>query len=328
MATPEEKQQLYDALKFTPRTYSISMWGYGGEIVMGKIDRKIFDYFKHRRLSVEEFAWGYEYAEDNNIPDEMCPFEPGSWYECDSMAHGSGATRDCATLQITDENGEVVVEQSVEDIDGDEDGIQLSCNDETYIGQANPGEVVFIGRSSEKGTFFEGEFHLTKPFDITKLEVQYDEVDGEEYVTSIFYDGEEIDNNGANTNGKSSDFGFFLVKEDKSWESYKDHDSIQYPLTEWFSKKINPTRLGNYIIKTAGKDGYEYQARWTGSRWITTWADDKPETEALNVKQWRGITYDPDTEVPPEAEKQPVPRKKTVAKPKVKKLNVNAAWPF
>jgi hypothetical protein len=33
MATKEEKHQLIDTLKFTPRTYKISTWGYGGEKV-------------------------------------------------------------------------------------------------------------------------------------------------------------------------------------------------------------------------------------------------------------------------------------------------------
>ena len=31
MATQEEQQKLIDTLKFTPRTYKIQMWGYGGE---------------------------------------------------------------------------------------------------------------------------------------------------------------------------------------------------------------------------------------------------------------------------------------------------------
>jgi hypothetical protein len=46
MATKEEKQELMDILKFTPCTYTIQMWGYGGEYVMGTVERKIYDYFK------------------------------------------------------------------------------------------------------------------------------------------------------------------------------------------------------------------------------------------------------------------------------------------
>ena len=35
MATLQEQEQLMEVLKFTPRTYRINMWGYGGERVMG-----------------------------------------------------------------------------------------------------------------------------------------------------------------------------------------------------------------------------------------------------------------------------------------------------
>ena len=41
-----EQQKLIEVLKFTPRTYKIQLWGYGGEYVMGTVDRKIYDYFK------------------------------------------------------------------------------------------------------------------------------------------------------------------------------------------------------------------------------------------------------------------------------------------
>ena len=40
MATQEEKQELIDTLKFTPRTYTVAMYGYGGEVVMGKVPRR------------------------------------------------------------------------------------------------------------------------------------------------------------------------------------------------------------------------------------------------------------------------------------------------
>ena len=294
MATIEEQEKLLQTLKFTPRTYRISMWGYGGEIAMGTVDKKIFDYFKHRRLSVADYAWDSEYTEDENIPEEMQPFYAGSWYECDNMAHSSGVERDSGTLQIEDENGNTVLERSLESFDGgSDDSVEWCCGDEVWIGQAGVGEVVFIGRSYEKGTFFEGEIELTQPFDISKLTLTYDEIDGSEMITGVTYDGEDIDNFGGNTDGKSSEFGFYLVKEGDEWEAYKDLDSIKYPTTEWFPKKISPTYLGNYEIQTAGKNSYTYHATWTGSRWISSWQEDKPETESLKIKQWRGISYDP-----------------------------------
>ena len=81
----QEQEQLIEVLKFTPRTYKVRLWGYGGEYVMGTVSREIYDYFRERRLSVEDFAWNYDYAEENDIPEEMWPFTPGSWHECDNM---------------------------------------------------------------------------------------------------------------------------------------------------------------------------------------------------------------------------------------------------
>ena len=106
MATKKEKEQLIEILKFTPRTYKISLWGYGGESVMGTVDRKIYDYFRSRRLDVSDFAWDSDYAAEHNIPQDMWPFPPGSWYECDDMAHTNGVVLDGGTVRIEDENGD------------------------------------------------------------------------------------------------------------------------------------------------------------------------------------------------------------------------------
>jgi hypothetical protein len=247
MATKEEKQDLIDILKFTPCTYTLQMWGYGGEYVMGTVDRKIYDYFKHRRLSVSDYAWDSDYADDNDIPDEMQPFPPGSWYECDDMGHVSGVDRNSGTLQVCNEKGDIVYEISLENIDGcSDDSPEISCCDEVWIDSKTPGTVVFIGVSTEKGTFYEAEINLTQPFDSSKLCINYDEIDGNEIINMITYNGEDIDNNGGSTNGKSSDFGFYIAgsQKDGKWERYKDLEDIEYPLTDWFEGSINPVREG------------------------------------------------------------------------------------
>jgi hypothetical protein len=298
MATLEEKEALMQVLKWTPRTYKISMWGYGGEKTMGTVDRKIYDYFKHRRLDLSDYAWDSDYADENNIPEDMQPFPPGSWYECDDMAHAHGVNRGAGTLQIEDENGEVIYERSLEDISGgDENEPEWSCGDEVWIDEKPAGTVVFIGNSNEKGTFFEADLPLTMPFDITKLTLNYDEIDGEELVNGVEYDGETIDNWGGNTDGKSSDFGMYIAgsnKETGKWEKYTTMDDIEYPMTDWFPKKVKPVREGNYMIKTAGKNSWTHQAKWTGSRWISAWSDDTPETEEIKIKEWQGLAVDPD----------------------------------
>jgi hypothetical protein len=297
-----EQERLIQVLKFTPRTYKICMWGYGGETVMGTVDRKIYDYFRHRRLDLSDFAWDSDYAEEHNIPDEMWPFPPGSWYECDNMAHAHGVSRNAGTLQILDENGETVFERTLEDMSGgDDDEPDFACNDEVWIDSKDPGTIVFIGKSNEKGTFFEADFELKEPFDISKLHLGYDEIDGEELINNVEYDGEELDNWGGNTDGKSSDFGMYVAHSQKDhgkWIKYTNMDDIEYEMTEWFAKKIKPAYPGVYNIKTAGKNSWSHQAKWTGSRWISSWGEDVPDTEETKIKEWQGLAADPDAETP------------------------------
>ncbi len=45
MATEQQKEELMQTLKFTPRNYRVEIWGYGGEIYWGTVDRKIYDLF-------------------------------------------------------------------------------------------------------------------------------------------------------------------------------------------------------------------------------------------------------------------------------------------
>lgn len=290
MATIEEQQKLIEVLKFTPCTYTVQMWGYGGEYVMGTVDRKIYDYFRARRLDLSDFAWDSDYAEENNIPEDMWPFPPGSWYECDDMGHCHGVDRGAGTLQILDENDNVVYEKRLEDVDGySEDSPEWGGGDEVWIDSQPAGTPVFIGTSSEKGTFFEGRIELTTPFDITKLSLGYDEIDGNEIITTVTYDGEDIDNFGGSTNGKGSEFGIWIAgsQKDGKWEKYSNMDDIKYTLTDWFKAKVAPVRLGMYEVET--KEGYTYRAEWTGEIWKNTWSDD-----ALKIKQWRGVAYNPD----------------------------------
>lgn len=298
MATTQEKEELIEILKFTPRTYKLRLWGYGGEYVMGTVDRKIYDYFRQHRLDVSELAWSYEYAEENNIPEDMLPFEPGNWHDCDNLGHSWGVDRNSGTLQVEDENGNVVYEKELESISGggeyeDPPEPEWGGSEEIWIDSQPKGTVVFVGTSSEKGTFFEADLELKMPFNPGKLCLHYDEIDGNEIVTSVTYDGEELSNEGGDTSGKSSDFGFYIAGSSEGtgkFERYKDMDDIEYSLSQWFPAKNTPERVGKYNVKT--KDGHSYQAIWNGEFWHNDWNGEK-----IKVKEWQGIAYDPDTHV-------------------------------
>ena len=78
--------------------------------------------------------------------------------------------------------------------------IDLVESDEDFGEQ---GEYILQFYSSEKGCFFDGIIETVGNFDPKKLKVVVTEYpNGEDVVTSIEYDGVEIDNNGGDTNGK------------------------------------------------------------------------------------------------------------------------------
>jgi hypothetical protein len=314
MATTEQKQQLIEVLKFTPRTYKISMWGYGGEKVMGTVDPKVWDYCMEHQVDLVDVAWNYDACEEMGLDEDMLPFPPGAWYECDSMTHVNGVSRDSGNIQILDEKDETVFEKSLGDCDGCDDSPGWACDDETYIGQRKKGEVVFIGSSNEKGTFFEGEIELTAPFDITKLELHYEEVDGEEIVNSVYYDGEEIDNNGGSTDGKSSDMTMVRITDDEgTWERYspeeKDWGHPEYGTSpsEWEKsetfkfKKQKPTIPGYYSCNYG--HGSTYGSLYWDGKNFGDWEYGKFNAKSDDsVVSWSGYNWDTSSWVnrPPE----------------------------
>jgi hypothetical protein len=285
MSTTEEQEKLLQVLKFTPRTYKIQLWGYGGEHVMGTVDRKVYDYFKEHRLSVPDYAWG---GYDGEVPEDMQPFAPGSWFDCDDMGHVNGVDMSAGHLQILDENENIVYERELSSLDGCD--VQLSTIEEVWIDEKDPGTVVFYGYTSDKGTFFEANIELRQPFDPEKLLIQISDFDSNEIVVGAEYDGEELDNYGGDTNGKGSEYAFYIAgsNQGKGYERYRDMDDIVYGLTNWFPAKTVPVRQGKYEVKT--KDGHEYHAMFNGKNWHNEWSPD----EELKIVKWRGVAYDPD----------------------------------
>ena len=288
-ATGHTDEELIQRLKFTPRTYKIELWGYGGEYVMGTVDRKVYDYFREHRLSVPDCAWGSdEPVNYEDLPEDMMPFVPGCYYDCDDIGHVNGVDRNAGSMRVTDENGNVVYERDLSDLDGCD--VQLSTYDEVWIDSQPPGTVVYFGYTSDKGSFFEADIELREPFDPEKLLLNISEFDANEIVVGVEYDGEELDNYGGNTNGKGSDHAFYIAgsNQGSGYERYRDMDDIKYQLTDWFTADVVPVREGKYEVET--DTGHQYQAEFNGTHWHNDWTPD----EVLTVVRWRGVAYDPD----------------------------------
>ena len=303
MATKEEKQELMEILKFTPRTYKVSMWGYGGEKVMGTTTQEVWDYCMEHQVDLSDIAWNSDACEDMDLDEDMLPFPPGSWYECDSMGHINGVSRDAGTIQVEDESGNVVFERSLDACDGGNGSPGLACTDEVWVGSKPKGTIVFVGSSNEKGTFFEGEIELTQPFDIEKLELQYDDFDGEDIVGGLVYDGEDIDNWGGSTDGKSSDFNMVRITDDSgSFERYnpeeKDwgHPPSGPSPSAWESSpkfkfaKVKPTIKGWYSAVWRSFGTTYGTLYWDGTE-FGEWEFGKFKPQA-GVDTWQGYNWD------------------------------------
>jgi len=208
MATREQKEKLVEALKFVPGTFSIRCWGYGGEIVLGSVERDVYNYFVEHDVDLEEYATQWA-SEDCEIPDNFRPFSPGEWYDCDDVCHENGVEMsEYCKILIEDSEGNTVWEHVLEPFMLEESEVEVECYDEYYAEFHDPGNIVFLGQSIEKGTFFGADIELTAPFDPTKLKIVYTDVEGLLIMSSLFYNDEEIYNDGADTRGKSMEFKF------------------------------------------------------------------------------------------------------------------------
>lgn len=299
----QEQQKLIDTLKFTPRTYKISMWGYGGERVMGTVTQEQWDYCMENQVDLGDIAWDSDAAEEMGLDPDMLPFPPGSWYECDDMGHTNGTSRDSGTLQIEDENGNTVFEKSLDACDGGDDSPELNCIDEVWVGSRKKGEIVFVGSSNEKGTFFEGEIELTAPFDITKLALCYEDFDGEDIVSGVTYDGNDIDNWGGSTDGKSSDFNMVRLTDNEGhFERYEpeEKDWGEPPIgpspSDWEKspefkfKKHKPVHVGWYRAVWSSWGTTYGTLYWNGTEFGEfEYGKFKPQT---NVEIWQGYNWD------------------------------------
>ncbi len=191
--------------------YRIELSGRGGEIAIGTVKREVYDYFQENDIDIEEYASDWDNEQD--VPEEFQPFEPGSWYDCDDLTHNCGPALDDCYITVTDEN-ENVIHDAVTASTFIDLGMEYE-GEEIYPQETlNEGDVYFIGQSIEKGLFLVYEVE-TESFDPTKLSLVTTDCDGWELVTGAKYEGVDLDDLGElSTTGKGSEFQLILVEKD------------------------------------------------------------------------------------------------------------------
>lgn len=232
MATKKQKQELIDTLKFTPRTYRIMLQGYGGECYAGRVDRKIYEYFREQKIDIAEYASSWDGFDD--MPQEMKPFEPGAPFECDNLFHASGMEMsDLNEVEVFDENDNVIWSCAAGFSELEDAGVTVECGGGEDLDDLELGEVVFWGGQGEKGCFFDGEIYLKAPFDPKKLTVYYENCDGWYIVNTVEYDGEYIETDGYSTTGKWGDAKWRLGGDEEPYEDIVSVEDREDEGLEW-----------------------------------------------------------------------------------------------
>lgn len=329
MATKKQKQELVDILKFTPIKVQLLLQGYGGESYAGRVDRKIYDYFKANKYDMEEFAGDWDGEWFDRVPEDMQPFSPGNGYDCDDLWHASGAElSNLNSITVTDENGKDIWDYNLGLDELEDAGVTVQESGGTELDELEDGTVVYWGGQGEKGCFFDAEFILKAPFDPKKLTIYYENCDGWWLITGVEYDGEELDGYGGySTTGKWGENKWIIVGDEEVYESvpiedrdeeFDDSDHVpeqdleegleelkqEYEelmkqeldqiwddaKTDWFDISVRPERKG------------QYECEFESSSWPfpiermcewtgQTWKEDGEK--AVGIKRWRGLKFDP-----------------------------------
>ena len=210
MATEKEKQELIDTLKFTPATYKLTIWGYGGEIAIGRLTEAQYEFWKDKDeaeivdhcTSDDDDNFEEEYG--YKVPDNAKFCQDGAWYETEGhLDNMSGCEfSDSNHIQIEDENGETVFNEGLSYDLEEKHSVQLEQS-ETYASDWDDVDGYFCVQSSEKGQFFAADLELKAPFDPSKLKISTVDFEGWELITGVEYDGEELEgHDGYDTTGK------------------------------------------------------------------------------------------------------------------------------
>lgn len=233
MATAEEKQELVDNLK-GKRYYRLQVYGYGGEHVYGKLTKEAYDFWKpivdehgdsdlvNYVLNAEDGDFDFENiervpAEANFLSDD----EQGEgscypWYDMPTMfEHINSVSVDSATINVEEVDSDEYNAKFIADVISNEgvnelvDRVGESTDWEVELMESvddlypEKGTYIVQMLSMEKGTFYDAIVETVGDFDPSKLRITYSEApNGEDVIHTIKYNGEELDNQGGDTNGK------------------------------------------------------------------------------------------------------------------------------
>jgi hypothetical protein len=92
-------------------------------------------------------------------------------------------------------------------------------------------------------------------------------------------------------------------EENEEFEDEEESDEPEYEMTQWFSKKINPSYEGIYEVITKSWP-FPHKAYFDGEDWRSFFGNPEDLGDIIKIKEWRGLAEKPQTEEELDAELQ------------------------
>lgn len=192
--------------------YKIEIYSRGFEIGIGSITKEQYEYWEDR----DEEDLGEALNQNMDYDDEDVPenarFEYYYNEYCD-CAEAYGPDAETSTLVISEDGEEIFSDELSlflnEDTGTDENIVETKT---TFISDLSPGYYLYWEHGG-KGLYFDAEIELDK-FDPKLLVFKTTLVEGNEVITSVEYDGKELENFGGDWWGKYADYSLHHVEEE------------------------------------------------------------------------------------------------------------------
>lgn len=220
------------------RFYRIRLWGYGGESAYIKLSKEAFDYWKPiwdedgEETIMDYMLEGDGFLDEDTSPTTDIPKDAdfmawyseddqryqSGWYEApDEYAHQWGVEINNGNITVEEvDSAEYMAKHVADVIDGKtveelqeefgeaaEELVEYGCLTDHKGEILEEPDYVCQFWSAEKGTFFDALIETEGEFDLSKLTIKTEEFpNGDDAVVDVMYDGESLDNQGGDTNGK------------------------------------------------------------------------------------------------------------------------------
>jgi hypothetical protein len=234
-----------------------------------------------------------DWDNEMKMPEYMKPFPPDSWWYLDEGYHYDGAEGILFSsgndISVENEDFIKIWESTLDEKILKNKIKNIESESESKVDDLPLGSIVFSGVIYE-GSSYSYDIETEELFDPKNLSIKYSVINDIEVITSIDYEGGEIDSQDSDTTNKGTDL---TIEISKGKKSKLPHLFQLRNLTSWFGKDIKPLRNGYYEVKKCDEDIGSVLLKWDGRMFC------KQEKENKYDKNWKIIsTKIIDVEVP------------------------------